>query len=488
MTDLVTGNQIDIAAFDSGMSNDDKRKQLRGTRFADWVERGVQNTLTSAVSGIQAASREQEGWHDDVLRGIGTGAKWVGQKWQEGTADQEGIGDDILRSIGGGAKNTMRALDAASYYGGKIGGKLSEAAGFDPRIGGAIGNVAGDVLLGGAVKKATQVPGKVLRAVDDLAGGLGGTGGAAAMRGSGTTLRPLTFKDTRKWNAWVKKFGSEKGARQAADIEKEALKFWNAQKKINADGKGSLKDFGTIREIEGKQYYIKNKANSLKAPNFNYDPLEKTIAGRILREQSAKVDEKMVKKAVARINKNRKKMGTELITDEQVAQYIAAQKKNKSDLKRLIRNLNYDEGKRTWSLGHIEAVEAHRKKGKAGADMISNLELEPFKDMFDEATGRWIRGNASRSNKDELADILLQAINKAETIDEDIIKFLDPVVGNFWPRKIGVKDRKTWLKQSGLMEEYIKTLKKKGVNKTIQDSGVADTSVFKPTPLPGTSK
>ena len=24
MTDLVTGNQIDIAAFDSGMSNDDK--------------------------------------------------------------------------------------------------------------------------------------------------------------------------------------------------------------------------------------------------------------------------------------------------------------------------------------------------------------------------------------------------------------------------------------------------------------------------------
>ena len=29
------------------------------------------------------------------------------------------------------------------------------------------------------------------------------------------------------------------------------------------------------------------------------------------------------------------------------------------------------------------------------------------------------------SNKDELTDLLLQAINKAETLDEDIVKFLD---------------------------------------------------------------
>ena len=49
----------------------------------------------------------------------------------------------------------------------------------------------------------------------------------------------------------------------------------------------------------------------MKEPNFNFDSLENTTAGKILREQSAKVDEKMVKKAVARINKNRKKMGTD---------------------------------------------------------------------------------------------------------------------------------------------------------------------------------
>lgn len=166
MTDIVTGNQIDITAFDSGMSNNDKRKQLRGTRFADWVEdRG-----RDAVGYLQRASQDQEGWHDDVLRGIGTGAKWLNRKWQEGTADQEGIGDDILRSIGGGAKNTIRALDAASYYGGKAGGAIAKSVGVDPRIGGAIGNVAGEALTGFGAKKALQIGKYVKRgdAFDDL--------------------------------------------------------------------------------------------------------------------------------------------------------------------------------------------------------------------------------------------------------------------------------------------------------------------------------
>ena len=140
MTDLVTGNQIDIAAFDSGMSNDDKRKQLRGTRFADWVERSVQNTLTSAVGGIQAASQDQEGWHDDALR----------------------LGGKVLQGVGRaaelpGVKQGLQVLDAASHYGGKAGGAIAEAVGVDPRIGGAIGNVAGDVLAGGVVAKVGKV-------------------------------------------------------------------------------------------------------------------------------------------------------------------------------------------------------------------------------------------------------------------------------------------------------------------------------------------
>ena len=234
----------------------------------------------------------------------------------------------------------------------------------------------------------------------------------------------------------------------------------------------------------GKQYYIKNKANSLKEPNFNFDSLEKTTAGRIMREATAKVEVKDVQEAVKRINKNRQLTGEAPITIQQTTDYINAQRKNKRDLQTLIKNLNYDEASRTWSLGHIEAVEAHTKKGKKGADMITNLELEPFRDMFDADTGQWIRGNASRSNKDELTDLLLQAINKAETLDEDIVKFLDPVVGNYWPRKGKVTNKKTWLKEQKKLEKYLESVKKKGADKTLQESGVMDDSVYEATKLP----
>jgi len=309
-----------------------------------------------------------------------------------------------------------------------------------------------------------------------------------ASTGTGTSLRPSNFKDTRKWNNWVKKFEGEKGAKQAADIEAEAKLFWDSQKKLSPDGKGSLKDFGTLREIDGKQYYIKNKANSLKEPNFNFDSLENTVAGRIMRESSAKVEVKDVQEAVKRINKNRQLTGEPPITTQQTTDYLNAQRKNKRDIQTLIRNLNYDQGKGTWSLGHIEAVKSHTKKGKKGADMITNLELEPFRDMFDSKTGRWIQGNASRSDKDELTDLLLQAINKAETLDEDIVKFLDPVVGGYWPRKGKVTNQKTWMKEQIKLEKYLESVKKKGADKTLQESGVMDTSIYEGTKLPNLSR
>merc|ERR1712072_861032 len=137
---------------------------------------------------------------------------------------------------------------------------------------------------------------------------------------------------------------------------------------------------------------------------------------------------------------------------------IKAQKRNKNLLKRLIRNLNYDEGSRMWSLGHIEAVEAHTRKGKKGADMVTNLELEPFKDMFDAKTGKWIQGNASRSNTDELSDLLLQAI------DEDIVKFTEPILRDYWPRKGPVSDKTSWLKEHYGQKKYIELVEKYGVD------------------------
>ena len=102
--------------------------------------------------------------------------KKAGEWYKDASADQAGIGDDILRILGGGAKNVatvagavyeapvlkqgFQALDALSYYGGKVGGAAARAAGVDPRIGGAIGNVAGEVLTGFGTKAAVKYGGK----------------------------------------------------------------------------------------------------------------------------------------------------------------------------------------------------------------------------------------------------------------------------------------------------------------------------------------
>lgn len=135
MTDIVTGNQIDIAAFDSGMSS-----PLLGSRAADWVEdRG-----RDAVGYLQRASQDQEGWHDDVLRGAGSVLSGAGA---------------VMNTPG--IKQAMQVLDAGSHYGGKLGGHLAKSVGIDPRIGGFAGNLVGDAVTGGFVRKAPKVAGKL---------------------------------------------------------------------------------------------------------------------------------------------------------------------------------------------------------------------------------------------------------------------------------------------------------------------------------------
>jgi len=143
MTDLVTGNQIDIAAFDSGMSSP---KKLRGERVADWIEdRG-----RDVVTGLQAASQDQEGWHDDALRLAGGGLKNVA--W---LAERPGI------------KQGLQVLGAGGWAGGKLGEAAAQRLGIDPRLGKWTGGFAGDAVTGGLIKKGAQVA-KTARQLDKL--------------------------------------------------------------------------------------------------------------------------------------------------------------------------------------------------------------------------------------------------------------------------------------------------------------------------------
>ena len=135
MTDIVTGNQIDIAAFDSGMSS-----PLLGSRAADWVEdRG-----RDVVRGLQRASQDQEGIGDDILRGAGSVLQGAGA---------------VMNAPG--IKQAMQVLDAGSYYGGRLGGNLAKSIGVDPRIGGLAGNLVGDAVTGGLIRKAPKIAGKL---------------------------------------------------------------------------------------------------------------------------------------------------------------------------------------------------------------------------------------------------------------------------------------------------------------------------------------
>ena len=75
-------------------------------------------------------------------------------------------------------------------------------------------------------------------------------------------------------------------------------------------------------------------------------------------------------------------------------------------------------------------------------------------------------GSLPRSN--ELSDLLLQAINKSETIDEDIVKFTDPVLQNFWPRKGPVSDKTSWLQEHLGQERYLDLVEKYGVDEVYE--------------------
>ena len=187
-----------------------------GKAFADWFETTGQQALTGSMKAVgdwyQKASADQTGRvDDDLLRLIAGGVKNTTNAWKAATAEQEGIHDDILRGAAWTAGKGMQALDAGSYYGGQLGGNIARMVGVDARIGGALGNVAGDVLLGGAVAKAAQV-------------------GKTTSR-----LRKLRALDTPEM--WIE--GAAKGLYALAHGEKPA---------------GLIDDFATAVTATGKQH------------------------------------------------------------------------------------------------------------------------------------------------------------------------------------------------------------------------------------------
>ena len=104
----VDEEQMDVMAFEMGQT------RLRGSRFADKVEDVGRNI----VGGLQAASQDQEGIGDDILRAGGKVLQGVGA-----VANLPGI------------KQGLQVLDAPFHYGSKLAGAAAERMGIDPRLG-----------------------------------------------------------------------------------------------------------------------------------------------------------------------------------------------------------------------------------------------------------------------------------------------------------------------------------------------------------------
>lgn len=268
-------------------------ERLRGAEFADSVERQIAGAVQGVGEWWQDASADQEGWGDDALRLLAGGVKNVKQGWQSATADQEGVFDDLLRLTEGGVKNTFRVLDAGSFYGGEVGGQFAKMIGFDPRIGGFVGNVAGDALLGFGIGKATQI-GKTTARMQRLRK-LGATDwqldaitkgqySMASVQSFGDLPAPsfiddvaTSLKSSRKTRRRLTNL--ERNILKEADIKQQAIdQAWEAVDRAKARGSGNIDNYiRNVRSIQGTP----GEAMELAAKEFVENATDPRISERV---------------------------------------------------------------------------------------------------------------------------------------------------------------------------------------------------------------
>ena len=114
---------------------------------------------------------------------------------------------------------------------------------------------------------------------------------------------------------------------------------------------------------------------------------------------------------------------------EAVTAYIKAAKEHNKKIDELVKYLNKKGGSVMWSKGHYRAVENLIQMGtgdKASADMITNVFLQKLKP------------NARMQAKHDLPHLLNLASNRAASVEEDFLKFVEPeLFGSFWPKLTG---------------------------------------------------
>ena len=234
----VDEEQMDVMAFEMGQT------RLRGSRFADKVEDVGRNI----VGGLQAASQDQEGIGDDILRAGGKVLQGVGT-----VANLPGI------------KQGLQVLDAPFHYGSKLAGAAAERMGIDPRLG-EWAVRTGELATGvGALKKAPKAAGKLATEASEFAIRNAPPGSVMRMvadTGGGVVPPPKAVKRLvpDKQNVWnIKK-------KDIPQMKQQLGEWLDTQYKDKGSAKAiKRKDFGTIivdgesREISGLTRYLERQ-------------------------------------------------------------------------------------------------------------------------------------------------------------------------------------------------------------------------------------
>lgn len=364
--------------FDAGES-----KPLFGSRAADWVEdRG-----RDAVRGIQAASQDQEGIGDDILRAGGKVLQGVGK-----IAETPGI------------KEGLQFLDMPFHYGSKVAGGAAKSVGIDPRLGEWTVRAA-EVATGvGALKKAPQVAGKVggrlAQEATEFAFRNAPEGSVARMvADTGGGVAPLT-KKTKEYQKWLDKGKQHYYKNITKDRPMEGFEKFFDELSDDTYSLSTTKKTGKIvdgvveRGLGPVSKSVRDKRNlkrdiTTKIPteevenlaNKYHQPPE--IVDAFMKDQKAR--KKVIDDAIAKINKRVK----------------ANPERYSKDFKA--------------SLGHGRAAERYLHS----ADIASNLDIENF------------LLNISRSNKDEISDYFNRALGRSLDLEEEFLKFVDPDLREF---------------------------------------------------------
>ena len=377
MTDIVTGNQIDIAAFDSGMSSP--------TNNNPYKQGSLRYNIKEQTSRLPRFLNKQYQRIPEDVRDFGEGMTNV---VVQGAFGEGGLLRSEMNPLGLQPVDALKAVDAVTTG-------VSDVTGIDKGFLEAVELAVPFVPKGGKI--ASKVKGRLIDEATDFAFRNAPEGSVARMvYDTGGGIVPAS-KQTKAYLKW----------------DRDALKHFEKT--------GSMKGYRNYTDpATGLEYRKGMESGQLK--NIG-------LAGRrergAKRTKTTKIDKDRVSQLMKKYNQ----------PPEMVGEFLEYQRIRKKSLDNTIKKINerikknpqlyLDEDGKVLkaSLGHGKAAKGYTDS----ADVITNIDIENY------------RRNVKRSNLDEVSDEFNRGLGRSIDLEEEILKFLDKDLRDFHRTGGGLK-------------------------------------------------